>query len=73
MSRREPIADLGLVHEFFRDITFGDVPFIEAAEEGWDEELDGAELVPGEGFEGVFENIGHAVIESEDGFAGGIV
>ena len=66
MARSQPVSNLGLVHEPFRDFTRADIPLVASADEIRDDKLDGAEACLSQDRGGVLQHIGEPVIEGDD-------
>ena len=70
MTGSQPLPDLDLIHQTFRDFAFGHVPLILLTEESGNQELDGAKMVARQNLQARFEDVGATVIESDHSFRG---
>src|ERR1051325_1389281 len=69
MARRQPIANLRFIHEWFRNIALGNVPVVLLAQRAGDEKLNRAKLVSRQDLQSVSQRARKSVIESNYGSA----
>ena len=66
MPGSQPFADLDLIHQPFRHVAFGRIPFVGSAEGARNQELDGGKPVARQGSKPLLEHAAAAVIEGDD-------
>ncbi len=64
----QPGANLRGVHQGFGHIAVDNVPFVAGADQIGDDELNGAEAVAGECFEGILEDVAITIVKGDDHF-----